>query len=85
LWDKYLPGWRQIKARPKPTRDPELDKALIEEIEKCDSPDPEPRNKGNLDEADYVKVERRVFVRKGKWRRFSDDVEQRMRERGEIS
>jgi hypothetical protein len=85
LWDKYLPGWRQIKARPKPTRDSELDKALIEEIEKCDSPDPEPRNKGNLDEADYVKIERRVFVRKGKWRRFSDDVEQRMRERGEIS
>ena len=84
LWDKYLPGWRQTKARPKPTRDPELNKALIEEIEKCDSPDPEPRNKGNLDEADYVKVERRVFVRKGKWRRFSDNVEQ-MNANGERS
>jgi hypothetical protein len=84
LWDKYLPGWRKLKASPKPPRDPAMDEALIQEIERCDSPDSRPRDGEDIDELDYVKLERSVCVRKGKWRRFSQDVEQRMRERGEL-
>ena len=32
LWDKYLPRWREIKDMPKPPRDPEEEKRLVEEI-----------------------------------------------------
>ena len=84
LWDKYLPGWRKLKANPNSPRDPAMDEALIQEIEKCGSPDPRPRDGEDIDELDYVKLERSVCVRKGKWRRFAEDVEQRMRERGEL-
>jgi hypothetical protein len=40
LWDKHLPGWREIAAAPKRERDPEEDKRLIDEINQMsDSPD----------------------------------------------
>jgi len=85
LWDKYLPLWRAIKAKPKTPRDPEADKKLIEELNQMsDSPDLKTHNERDVDKIDYVTVIKDVRLRKGKWRRFSEESEQRMRDQGLI-
>jgi hypothetical protein len=57
LWDKYLPRWRDIKAKPKEPRDPEAEKTLIEEINrKSDSPALQPHYERDSDKLDYVTV-----------------------------
>jgi hypothetical protein len=85
LWDKYLPRWREIKAKPKPPRDPEADKKLIEEINTMtDSPDLQPHDERDMDKINYVTVIKSVKLRKGKWRRFSEESEQKMRDAGEL-
>jgi hypothetical protein len=85
LWDKYLPRWREIKATPKPQRDPEADKKLIEEINTMtDSPDLRPHDERDMDKINYVTVIKSVKLRKGKWRRFSEESEQEMRDAGEL-
>lgn len=85
LWDKYLPLWRAIKAKPKRPRDPEDDKKLIEELNQMlDSPDLKAHNERDIDKIDYVTVIKNVRLRKGKWRRFSEESEQRMRDQGLI-
>jgi len=85
LWDKYLPLWRAIKATPKAPRDPVADKKLIEELnEMSDSPELKAHNERDIDKIDYVTVIKNVRVRKGKWRRFSEESEQRMRDQGLI-
>jgi hypothetical protein len=44
LWDKYLPGWRSARDIPKPMRDPEEEKRILEEINRqTDSPELQPR------------------------------------------
>lgn len=86
LWDKYLPRWREIKAKPKEPRDPESEKRLIEELDRLsDSAELQPHDERNSDKLDYFTVINSVRMRKGKWRRFSADQEQRMLEqkRGE--
>src|SRR5882672_101531 len=83
LWDKYLPRWREIKAAPKKPRDPEADKKLIEELKQMsDSPDLKPHDEHDMDKINYVTVIKDVKVRKGKWQRFSEEQEQRMRDQG---
>jgi hypothetical protein len=83
LWDKYLPRWREINAKPKAPRDPEADKKLIEELNQMsDSPDLKRHNERNIDRIDYVTVIRHVRPRKGKWQRFSEEQEQHMRDAG---
>ena len=85
MWDKYLPRWRSIKAQPKRERDPEEQKRLLEEIKQLsESPDLGTHDERNIDRVNYVKLERRVRTRKGKWLRFSEEQIQRMRERGEV-
>jgi hypothetical protein len=83
LWDKYLPRWREINAKPKGPRDPEADKKLIEELNQMsDSPDLKRHDERNIDKIDYVTVIRHVRPRKGKWQRFSEEQEQHMRDAG---
>ena len=83
LWDKYLPAWRDIKAAPKKPRDPEADKKLIEELNQMsDSPDLKPHDERDPDKINYVTIIKDVKVRKGKWQRFSEEQEQRMRDQG---
>jgi hypothetical protein len=83
LWDKYLPRWREIRDTPKPPRDPEADKKLIEEINTLsDSPDLKPHNERDMEKINYVTIIKDVRLRKGKWRRFSEESEQRMRDEG---
>jgi hypothetical protein len=83
LWDKYLPLWREIKAKPKAPRDPEADRLLVEEINRMsDSPELQPHNEHDVDKLNYVTVIKNVRMRKGKWQRFSEEQEQRMRDQG---
>jgi hypothetical protein len=83
LWDKHLPRWRAIAAMPKPERDPEEDKKLIEEINQLsDSPELKPHDEHDVDKLGYVTIFRNVRLRKGKWQRFSAESERSMRENG---
>jgi hypothetical protein len=83
LWDKYLPRWREIKAQPKAPRDPEADKKLVEKLNRMsDSPELQPHDEHDVDELHYVTVIKNVRMRKGKWQRFSEEQEQRMRDQG---
>jgi len=86
LWDKYLPRWREIKAKPREQRNPEAEKKLIEELNRMSSSSElQPHEERESDKLDYFTVIRNVKMRKGKWQRFSSDQEQRMLEekRGE--
>jgi hypothetical protein len=79
LWDKHLPGWREIAAAPKPARDPAEEKQLIEEINRqTDSPELEPHDEEDIDKLDYATVRRMVYPQKGRWLRFSVEQIERM-------
>ena len=85
LWDKYLPRWREINGQSKAPRDPEADKKLVEELNRMsDSPDLQPHDEHDVDKLNYVTVIKNVRMRKGKWQRFSEEQEQRMRDQGLI-
>ena len=85
LWDKYLPRWREINAQPKAARDPEADKKLVEELNRMsDSPDLQPHGEHDVDKVNYVTVIKNVRMRKGRWQRFSEEQEERMRAQGLI-
>src|ERR1022692_2236978 len=86
MWDIYLPPWRDIKAQPKRERDPEEENRILEEVKQLsESPDLQAHDERDIDKVAYVKLERSVHPRKGKWLRFSEDQIQRMIERGELS
>ena len=56
---------------------------MIEEINQMsDSPDLKPHDERDMDKINYVTVIKDVKMRKGKWRRFSEEQEQRMRDEG---
>jgi hypothetical protein len=79
LWDRYLPRWRETKAKPTEAPDPEAEKKLIQEIKrKSDSAALESHDERDSDKLDYVIITKNVRMRKGKWQRFSTDQERRM-------
>lgn len=81
LWDKHLPGWRAARDRPKPVRDPEEEKRVVEEINRqTDSPELQPSDERDIDKMDYATVRRMVYPKKGRWLRYSEEQIQRMRE-----
>lgn len=81
LWDKYLPGWRAARDTPKPARDPEEEKRLVEEINRqTDSPELQPSDEHNTDKMDYATIRRMVHPQKGRWLRFSEEQIQRILE-----
>lgn len=81
LWDKYLPGWRLIRDMPKPVRDPEGEKRLVEEINRqTDSPELQPSDEQDIDKMDYATIRRMVHPQKGRWLRFSEEQIQRILE-----
>jgi hypothetical protein len=47
-----------------------------------DSPDLKPHAERDPDKINYVTIIKDVKVRKGKWQRFSEEQEQRMRDQG---
>ena len=82
LWDTYLPLWRQQKDVPN-LDTAEHQKAIVEEINKFadeQNPDIQTHDEQDMDKLDNLTIKRRVWARKGKWRRFSEDQERRMRE-----
>jgi hypothetical protein len=80
LWDIYLPNWRAIRDYKKPQTDPEEDKQLVEEINRWvdGGQGVVSHNEHDIDKLDHVTITRRVKARKGRWRRFSEEQEQRM-------
>jgi hypothetical protein len=81
LWDKYLPAWRNKPEDRPDLDDPAIQKELLEMVKKfTDQSDAvQPHDEQNIDKLDYVTIERRVRPRKGKWRRFSEEVEESVR------
>lgn len=85
LWDKYLPRWRSALVEPKRVRDPEEEKRTLEKIKAMsDSPDLTTHDERDIDRISYVKLEKSVRIRKGKYLRFSKAQIQHMEESGEI-
>lgn len=81
LWDKYLPRWRELKDLPKPPRDPEEEKRLVEEINRqTDSPELQPCDEQDIDKMDYATIRRMVYPKKGRWLRFSEEQIRRVAE-----
>jgi hypothetical protein len=81
LWDKYLPGWRTARERPKPVRDPEEEKRIVEEInQRTESPELRPSDERDIDKMDYATIRRTVHPQKGRWLRFSEEQIQRILE-----
>lgn len=83
LWDTYLPRWREIKhSKGRPNlNDPDYQKRTLDRLKQLtDSDDLQSHDKHDIDELNFVTVQRMVSPRKGKWRRFSEDQETRMLE-----
>jgi hypothetical protein len=82
LWDKYLPSWRSFKNQPKEKLDPDDEKKLVEEINQWidGAPGMHPHNEHTVDKLDHVIIARNVLPRKGRWRRFSEEQEERAHE-----
>ncbi len=82
LWDKHLPVWRTHRAEPKPPLDKEAQDRVLAEITRLkeEATPLDPRTPINTDDADHVIIERKVFPRKGKWKRFPPEVEQKSKD-----
>jgi len=82
LWDRYLPLWRGIKEKPREPHNPEADRRIIEEIGRWvdGGPDIQPHDEHDIEKLDHVTISRSVMARKGRWRRFSEEQEERMRD-----
>jgi hypothetical protein len=78
LWDKYLPAWRSIKAAPPIKREDGPTVAQLNEM--SDSPDLKTHTERDLDALNYVTVKRQMQMCKGRYQRFTEEQEQRMRE-----
>jgi hypothetical protein len=77
LWDKHVPKWRDA---PKPVKlDKQLQDALTEMMKKVSgSARVAPHNIDSVAELGYVSMESKIHLRKGKYRRYSEEMEQRI-------
>ena len=77
LWDKYLPRWREIREARTPLTEDATKKILdhMKRIRKESTP-LDPRSVPKSDDLDHLVIERSVYARKGKWKRFPPEVEQ---------
>jgi hypothetical protein len=77
LWDKHTPKWRNPPAPVKLNE--QLQRALREAVKKLgESSEVPPHNLGSVGDLDYVKMEHKVHLRRGKWRRYSEEMEMRI-------
>ena len=76
LWDKHLPGWRGLAGPHKPLS-PEAKQALLELVKRFEeeSTPINPVEPLPPDEIHQMTIQRKVFARKGKWKRFPPEVE----------
>jgi hypothetical protein len=77
LWDTYLPRWRN--TGPPPVVNEQIKKALMDTIKRLKE-ESQPRADGSagIDEMSYVTMESKLRLRKGKWRRYSAELEARI-------
>jgi hypothetical protein len=80
MWDQFLPRWRAGKSQPKPQRDPEEEKRLVEELNRMSDETLPAHDERDIDKVDYAQITRMVLPKKGKWLRFSEDQIKRMYE-----
>jgi len=75
LWDKYLPDWRaNLHKGSKDPISPEEEKKLVDRINRhFESPELQRHDERDIDKLQYAIVERRIYPKKGKWLRFSED------------
>lgn len=80
MWDKYTPRWRTMPP-PADLNDPNYDhKTLVHHIKNLtDSPEVVSHAETDIDKLNYVKLERMIRLRKGKWGKFSEETEKRIR------
>jgi len=77
LWDKYLPHWRSLD--PHPQIDEATREALAQHIRKLTlSEELRPHNETDVENLSYISVSRQIRLRKGKWRRYSEEIERRI-------
>jgi len=79
LWDKHVPKWRD---EPPPIKlSKELQDTLMGIMKKVPgSQQVAPHNIGSVSELGYVSMESKIRLRKGKYRRFSEETERSIKE-----
>ena len=84
MWDKYMPDWRTMPP-PADVDDSKYDhKSIVEALKKLtESPDAVPHSETDIDKLSYVKLERNIRLRKGKWGKFSEETEKRIRDKSD--
>jgi hypothetical protein len=75
LWDKHLPGWREIAANTKPP-DQSEHKTLIEELNRIEeaAKSGDPSEEISIEETQFMQIIRNPRRAKGKWVRYPDTV-----------
>lgn len=81
LWDKYLPLWRMHRDMPD-LNDPAIQADIMEQVTKFepDAPGVTGHDEQDLDKLEFVTLARKVRAKRGKWRIFSPELEEQMRE-----
>jgi len=76
LWDKHSPSWRNIADNP-PMLNKQLQDALVELINrfKDESTLLDPDIQIPIEYIQQLTTEKQVSLRRGKWRRFSPEIE----------
>jgi hypothetical protein len=82
LWDKYLPAWRDQSKRVD-INDPRLREALAQLMSKVKEAEQSgiPHNETNLENIDHLTIRRQVAMRKGRYRRFTEEIERKSLEK----
>jgi hypothetical protein len=77
LWDKHRPKWR---TEPSTVKLPDqLQGAIMEVINNLqNSPEVPPHEIGSVGELNFLKVEHKIHLRRGKWHRYSPEMEQKI-------
>jgi len=77
LWDKHLPGWREIKAKREPI-DQEKSKHVVDEInrirEMAETAGSGPKRRLTIEETQFMEIRRSPLRQKGKWLRYRADL-----------
>jgi hypothetical protein len=79
LWDKHFPAWRKHEAESQPLTS-DAEKKVVDRINrlKDQSTAADKQRRMGSGEMDYVLIQRKVFAKKGKWKRFSTEQEKAM-------
>jgi hypothetical protein len=81
LWDKHLPAWRSQHAEPREPLSKETQDTLLKHMKRfeTESTPLDPAAPIPQEEIAQMTIQRKVFARKGKWKRFPPEVEQSAR------